>query len=251
MNRKILVGAGILALAAGAAICFWSGAFMDAGKADDESAGHGRRIEKASKQRDNAKRARPKRITETSPNAHGSASSAVPEVEVSDNDGTLSVEDQRTMDAIQEALDDEKFEAVSKLAVSAQSNPSAEVRQKAVEALQWFGEKALPELMPYLADADEDVHSAAMNAVEPALMQGEDDEEKAKHIETILMLKGVCGKDGLSMLSGQLKALSDSALAVATAVRTIESKANPSAVDEMKEVYKFHTDEDYTTPEGR
>ncbi len=251
MNRKILVGASILALAAGVAICFWGGAFTGAGKTGDESVGHGRMIEKTSKPKDSAKRARTKRITETSPNAQGSASSDMPESEASDNDNTLSAEDQKTMDSIQSALDDEKFEAVSKLAMSAQSNPSAEVRQKAVEALQWFGEKALPELMPYLADADEDVHSAAMNAVEQALMQVEDEGEKAKHIETMLMLKGVCGKDGLSMLSGQLKALSDSALAVATAVRIIESKANPSAVDEMKEVYRFHTDEDYTMSDGR
>lgn len=246
MNRKVLIVAGVLGIAAGAALLFGRGACTT----DEAAARQGRRTEKTSKSRDTAKHAQPKRIAEIRPNAQGSASFAASEAEASDNDGSLSAEDQRVVDAIQEALDDEKFEAVSKLAVSAQSSPSAEVRQKAVEALQWFGERALPELVPYLADADEGVHSAAMNAVEQAFMQMEDEKAKARHIESLLMLKGVCSEDGLAMLSGQMNALSDSALAVATAVRIIESKANPQAVDEMKEVYRFHTDEDYTTPEA-
>lgn len=250
MNRKILVVAGVLGIAAGAALWFGYGASTGLRQDGEAAGGHGRRTEKTSKPRDNARHAQPKRVTEARPNAQGSASSAASEAEASANDNTLSAEDEKTVDAIQEALDDEKFEAVSKLAVSAQSSPSAEVRQKAVEALQWFGERALPELVPYLADADEEVHSAAMNAVEQALMQIEDEKVKARHIESLLMLKGVCSKDGLAMLSGQMNALSDSALAVATAVRIIESKANPHAVDEMKEVYRFHTDEDYTTPEA-
>ena len=249
MNGKILIGAGVLALAAGAAICFWGG--TGAGDADGATARQGRRIEKTSKPRDRAKRTRPKRIAEISPNAQSSASSAASAAEAAGgNDSTLSAEDLKTMDAIQAALDDEKFDAVSRLAASAQSNPSAEVRQKAVEAIQWFGEKGLSDLVPYLADRDEEVRSAAMDAVEQEFMQVEDEKAKARHIESLLMLKGVCSKDGVAMLSGQLNAISDSAVAVATAVRIIESKANPYAVDEMKEVYKFHTDEDYTTPEA-
>ena len=250
MDRKILIGGGVLALAAGTALWLGRGAFTDADKSDDTTARQGSRIEKAEKQKVGAKRIRPKRITGTRPNAQGSVSSAAPEAAAGDNDNTLSAEDEKTVDAIQAALDDEKFDAVSRLAASVQSNPSVEVRLKAVEALQWFGEKALPELVPYLADGDEEVHSAAMDAVEQALMQVEDEKAKARHIESLLMLNGVCSKDGITMLSGQLNALSDSAVAVATAVRIIESKSNPHAVDEMKEVYKFHTDEDYTTPKA-
>ena len=250
MDRKILIGAGAVALAAGTALWLGYGAFTGADKTDDTTERQGSRIEKAERQKIGAKRTRPNRVTGTRPNAPGSVSSAAPEAEAGGNDSTLSAEDQKTKDAIQTALDDEKFDAVSRLAASAQSNPSAEVRQKAVEALQWFGEKGLPDLVPYLADRDEEVRSAAMDAVEQAFMQVEDEKAKARHIESLLMLKGVCSKDGMAMLSGQLNSLWDSVVAVATAVRIIESKANPYAVDEMKEVYKFHTDEDYTTPEA-
>lgn len=167
----------------------------------------------------------------------------------SETDDALSPKDRRVMDEIQSALDDEKFSDIKKLAAVSQSS-STEVRQKMVEALEWFGERALPEIVPFLADADEDVRSSAMNAVEQALLQIEDERAKARHIETLAMVKGACSEDGLAMMSGQLNGLSDSAVAVATAVRIIQSSPDPAAVEEMKEVYRFHTDEDYTTLEA-
>lgn len=169
---------------------------------------------------------------------------------LSETEEAISAKDQRVVDEIQSALDDESFDAVKRLAAMSQNSSTAEVRQKAVDALEWFGEQALPELVPFLADADEDVRSSAMNAVEQALMQIEDEGEKARHIESLAMVKGACNESGLAMLSGQLNSLSDSTIAVATAVRIITSNANPSAVNEMKEVYRFHTEENYTTPEA-
>ena len=168
----------------------------------------------------------------------------------SETEEAISRKDQRVVDEIQSALDDENFDAVKRLATMSQNSSTAEVRQKAVDALEWFGERALPELVPFLADADENVRSSAMNAVEQALMQIEDEGAKARHIESLAMVKGACSESGLKMLSGQLNGLSDSTIAVATAVRIIMSNANPSAVNEMKEVYRFHTEEDYTTPEA-
>ena len=169
-------------------------------------------------------------------------------VRAAEEDG-LSAADQRLLDDIQSALDDEKVDAVRRLAVAAQANPSAEVRQQAVEALGWFGEKALEDLTPFLADADDDVRSFAMMAVDQALTQMEDDRAKLRYIESLFQIRNVCDEDGLAMLAGQVKGVSDETAAVAAAVRVIETGKDARAVREMKEVYEFLTGDPYTAPE--
>jgi hypothetical protein len=248
MNRKILVVAGVLGIAAGAAIWFGRGAFTDAGAADDAAARRGRRAGDAA--RGSAKPARPARIAEARLTAQGSASSATSEAEASDNDSELSAEDERRIDEIQTALDEEKLTDVKSLAEKLIDHPSAAVRQKAVEALQWFGEKALDTLTPYLADADEDVRTSAMDAAEQSLLQIEDEKAKLDYIESLFQIRGACDEDGLTMLGGQLKGLSDGAAVAAAAVRVIEANRDPAAAKEMREVYEFVTGEPYTTPDA-
>ena len=249
MARKILIGGGVLALAAGLALWLGRGAFTDAGASDTAADRQGRQIGEAAS-RTSAKSARPARIAEARPTAQGSASSATSEAEASDNDSELSAEDERRIDEIQTALDEEKLSDVKILAEKLIDHPSAAVRQKAVEALQWFGAKALDTLTPYLADADEDVRTTAMDAVEQSLLQMEDEKAKLDYIESLFQVRGACDEDGLAMLGGQLKGLSDGAAVVAAAVRVIEANRDPAAAKEMREVYEFVTGEPYTTPDA-
>ena len=249
MARKILIGGGVLALAAGVALWLGRGAFTDAGASDTAADRQGRQIGEAAS-RTSAKSARPARIAEARPTAQGSASSATSEAEASDNDSELSAEDERRIDEIQTALDEEKLSDVKILAEKLIDHPSAAVRQKAVEALQWFGAKALDTLTPYLADADEDVRTTAMDAVEQSLLQMEDEKAKLDYIESLFQVRGACDEDGLAMLGGQLKGLSDGAAVVAAAVRVIEANRDPAAAKEMREVYEFVTGEPYTTPDA-
>ncbi len=246
MNRHILIGAGVLVLAAGTALWLGRGVSTDVGKADDAAARLGRRIGDASKE--GAKSARPARIAEARPTAQGSASSAASAAETADDE--LSAEDQKRLDAIQAALDDENLAEVKRLAERLVDHPVAEVRQRAIEALQWFGAKALDALTPFLADADEDARSAAMNAVEQSLAEMDSDKAKLDYIESLFQIRGACDADGLAMLAGQLKGLSDSVAVVDAAVRVIEANRNPDAVREMREVYEFVTGEPYTTPDA-
>ena len=249
MARKILIGGGVLALAAGVALWLGRGAFTDAGASDTAADRQGRQIGEAAS-RTSAKSARPARIAEARPTAQGSASSATAEAEASDNDSELSAEDERRINEIQTALDEEKLSDVKILAERLIDHPSAAVRQKAVEALQWFGAKALDTLTPYLADADEDVRTTAMDAVEQSLLQMEDEKAKLDYIESLFQVRGACDEDGLAMLGGQLKGLSDGAAGVAAAVRVIEANRDPAAAKEMREVYEFVTGEPYTTPDA-
>ena len=249
MARKILIGGGVLALAAGVALWLGRGAFTDAGASDTAADRQGRQIGEAAS-RTSAKLARPARIAEARPTAQGSTSSATSEAEASDNDSELSAEDERRINEIQTALDEEKLSDVKSLAEKLIDHPSAAVRQKAVEALQWFGAKALDTLTPYLADADEDVRTTAMDAVEQSLLQMEDEKAKLDYIESLFQVRGACDEDGLAMLGGQLKGLSDGAAVVAAAVRVIEANRDPAAAKEMREVYEFVTGEPYTTPDA-
>ena len=115
MARKILIGVGVLALAAGVALWLGRGAFTDAGASDAAADRQGRQIGEAAS-RTSAKPAPPARIAEARPTAQGSASSAASEEEASDNDSELSAEDERRIDEIQTALDEEKLSDVKILA---------------------------------------------------------------------------------------------------------------------------------------
>ena len=63
---------------------------------------------------------------------------------------------------IEKSLDDENLEAALACAKEALNCKNAEIRQAMVDTLGWFGEKALPELTPFLADPDDDVRESAM-----------------------------------------------------------------------------------------
>lgn len=249
MNGKILAVAGALALMAGAALWLGRGAPAGADAADEAAARRGRRAGDAA--RGGAKPARPARIAEARPaESRGPASPDAPEAEAGDAGGGLSAEDQKLADAIQAALDDEDLAEVRRLAERLADHPVAEVRRRAIEALQWFGAKALDTLTPFLADADEDVRTSAMAAVEQALEETESETAKLGYIESLFQVRGACDEDGLAMLGGQLKGLSDGAAVAAAAVRVIEANRDPAAAKEMREVYEFVTGEPYTTPDA-
>lgn len=178
------------------------------------------------------------------------AGKARPAVAAVEADVELSEADQKQLDVIQDALDEENFVEVRRLAEKLIDHPSPEVRQRAVEALQWFGAKALESLTPFLADSSEDVREEAMSAVEQALSEMESESAKIAYIESLFQIKGACDEDGLTMLSGELLGLDDSAAVVDAAVRVITANSNPAAVAEMRDVYEFVTDEPYTTPEA-
>ena len=122
----------------------------------------------------------------------------------SDEFAHLSGADRKLAEAIQAAQDAEDFNATLAAAQAAYKSANAELRQAAVEALGMLGDRALPELTPMMADPNEDVARAAMDAWELGLA----DVEKASDRVSIakLALLAISDKDALTMIGGQFSA---------------------------------------------
>lgn len=159
----------------------------------------------------------------------------------------LTPDERRKFDAIQSALDEEDYQAVVKAVEDALKEKNPQVRLKAVEALNWFGHRSVVELVKFLSDPDEEVSGAANDALVLA-MDGFDDSEaggKADVIRTVLSGETVLNDDSVTMLAGQLKGIPDEALAAETAAKIMVSGCSAKVAEEMKEAYRFITDEDY------
>ena len=124
----------------------------------------------------------------------GSGMHFLPDVE-------LTEKDRQTLVSMQEALDDDNFNKVMQFAKEAMKSSEPAVRSKAVEALSWFGQRALPELTALMADSDSDVAEEARSAAESAVMGIDDSSMK---FETALAytqaFKG--NEEGMAMFIG-------------------------------------------------
>lgn len=130
---------------------------------------------------------------------------------------------------LQDALDNEDFEATLVAAQTAYRSANPELRQRAVEALGWYGEKSLGVLAPMMADTDPDVARSAMDAWENALQ----DVEKPATRQSIaqLALQTLDDEQALTMIGAQfsaaaterIDALEDEAKAMALRVEAVQS----------------------------
>ncbi len=173
--------------------------------------------------------------------ARPAARAAAPEGEM-----PLSAEDQRLSDGIQSALDDENLGSVRQLAELAAKSGSAEVRRDAVDALAWFGEKALVELTMFMADPDGDVRDAACDAWRTAVSQIEDPE--ARGDIALMGMKAVRSRDHLEFMVMEINDLSNS-----RQIRILEDLIggeNQVAASVAREHYEFVTGEPYEGPEA-
>jgi hypothetical protein len=101
----------------------------------------------------------------------------------------MSESDQKLLEQIGEA---ESMKALSRLAQSARSSRSAEVRQAMIEALASHGEDAVNDLAEYIADTDNEVAGAAFNAWAEIL----GNMDRSERIRAISAAAGVLGSSG-------------------------------------------------------
>lgn len=155
-----------------------------------------------------------------------------------DGDNEFTPEEKALAERIERALDDENFELAVACAEEAQRCGVAEIRQSMVDTLGWFGEKALPELMPFLADADEDVRESAMSEWTAALSTIEDEESKIGVVELAM---GVLKEDdALEEISNEYIGV-DEKLAVESLARIIDGNGSKEGIEKAKEIYEFVT----------
>lgn len=145
-----------------------------------------------------APRQRPSRPADARPRPKP-AEAALPD----DREG-MSEADRRLSDAVQAALDAEDFARTRDAARKAGRSANAEVRLQTVEALGWFGQKALVDLVPFMGDPDKAVAKAAADAWEFGLMEVID--PGFKFTAAHEALKTVGDPDALSMIGAQFAA---------------------------------------------
>ena len=163
-----------------------------------------------------------------------------------DDDEELQPADKALAERIEKALEDEDFKAAAACAVEAQASGAVSVRKAMVDALGWFGDKAIPELTPFLADADQDVREDAMNEWSMAVSSVEDDAEKIGLVECAMQV--LSDEDALEDISGEYIGI-DEKLAVESLLRVIEG-GNANGVAKAKETYEFVTGEEFAGREA-
>lgn len=165
----------------------------------------------------------------------------------SDDDDKRTPTEKALAERIEKALDDEDFQLAVSCSEEAQSCAVAEIRQSMVETLGWFGEKALPELTPFLADDDEDVRESAKSEWTMALSSINDDGEKIRAVE--LALHVLRDEDALEEISGEYIGV-DEKLAVESLVRVISAGGSAEGVAKAKETYEFVTGDEWAGVEA-
>ena len=160
-----------------------------------------------------------------------------------DEDSKRTPEEKKLAADIEAALDEEDFELAKKCVQLALKCKDAEIRQSMVDTLAWFGEKAIPELTPFIADPDEDVAENAMNEWDSAVSSIEDDGEKIGMTE--LAMGVISSEDALESISGNYIGV-DEKLAVESLLRVIESGGSKAGIAKAKETYEFVTGDEFT-----
>lgn len=166
---------------------------------------------------------------------------------VATDDGEeLTEAEEKFVDTIRAALDEEDLELSIELAKQAVRSKKAEVRSEMVDALRFFGDKVLPELLTFADDPDEGVRMEAMSAYEQAIFDIEDDREKAQIVEISML--NLNDADALEEIAMELIGMDDR-LAVQTLVNVI---GGDSEIGRRiaKETYETVTGEEYTTFEA-
>ena len=134
-----------------------------------------------------------------------------------DFEKSLSGKDRAVYIPLRRALDGEDLENVVKYAALAADSPNEEIRQYAVEALSWFEEKAVVEMLPFLMDPSESVATDAKRRFTDILDGMEDEDEKLKIVSSVMkklktgdLLDEMANRIVLTQSSGKaVKTLSD------------------------------------------
>lgn len=243
--RIAVIGGGVAALLAvgvGLAVC--GGAAESTGKSGAGATTGAPRAASAQKRPAAARHAGGATKKLLAPGARTDAKApAKPVLEFDDDDDKRTPAEKALAERIEKALDEERLEDALACAKDALVCANTEIRQAMVETLGWFGEKALPELTPFLADADEDVRESAMNEWSMAVSNIEDDAEKIGVVE--LAMNVLSDEDALEDISGEYIGV-DEKLAVESLVRIIAADGSKTGVAKAKETYEFVTGDEFT-----
>ena len=228
-----------ISIAAVAVLCV---AFMFSGKEDGDSPKEVPQAARGETKRPEVTMSRMPRKPSRGNAATRPAKPSLSVAEDDDDDDEFTPEERALSKRIEAALDEEDLEKAVACAKEALNCPNAEVRQAMVDTLGWFGAKGLPELTPFLADADEDVRDSAMNEWSMALSDIDDEAEKLGVVEMALGV--LTNEDALENISSEYIG-ADEKLAVESLLRIIEGGGSAQGIEKAKETYEFVTGDEF------
>lgn len=156
-------------------------------------------------------------------------------------DETLPENEKPISRGLKDALAAEDFSAVTKFANQARTATSKEVRGQAVEALGWFGKRAIADLTPFMGDADPEVADDAQRAWEQALSEIDDDTVKLEYLNTVMSTMNE--REMLDAVAMNYHSVADEAAAVESLIGIIGQGGTAGEV--AKETYEFITGEEW------
>ena len=158
----------------------------------------------------------------------------------------------KVLASLQAALDAEDYEQIAHIFSMAQNAPKGSLgkttegmpvalRKKLIEAMGWFGAKALPELAAFLADPDQDVFQMATDQFEMALSDITlGDRQRA---EIVIMASMVLtDHDAMGRVLMEISSFRNSV--AAETIKAICENGTDTAKAQMPEVIEFVTGED-------
>lgn len=194
----------------------------------------------------------PRRIAGTRTNrpkrsaARTRAESGKPSLDLDDDElASFSPDERKVAERIQGALDDDDYRLLLPAIEAAAKSANAALREKAVEALSWFGKKALPELTLFMADPNDDIRSAACDAWIMALPEIDDDRLRG---ETVLSaMKVVRDRDELDRMVTEITDLPN--VQQLPILIQLIGGPNAAAAAAAREHYEFVTGDAYESVE--
>ena len=249
VDKKLIAISAALVTVAAVGLYFQLGSDGGAGKSGDEAALRSRMIREArmaGKKRAEARRAGRQddkvKVEREKPRVLELAD---------DEEAKLNDFSRKILQDLQAALDSEDFSRISKLVAKMLEIPpdpkfgkegvAALLRRKAVEALGWFGAKAMPELVGMLGDADPEIVQATFDQFSLALEDiSLSDYERADIV--VMASKVLKNTDDLEMLFMEVNNMRHSV--GAGALVEICQDGTPEAKSLMPDTIEFFTGED-------
>ena len=99
----------------------------------------------------------------------------------------MSLADRKLSEAVQTALDEEDLAGLRKQLAAVRASTNAAVRQAAVDALGWFGTKAMSDIVTFIEDPNEDVRDAARTCWDQAIIEIDEEPIQATIVEETLL----------------------------------------------------------------
>ena len=156
----------------------------------------------------------------------------------------MSPADRKLSEAVQAALDNEDLAGLRKQLAAVRASANAEVRQAAVDALGWFGTKAMSDIVTFIEDPSEDVRDAARTCWDQAITEIDEESVKTTIVEETLL--GTKDTDFAETLAFHYNSM-DEKRAIESILKVV-SGGTKTAAKAVRESYEFITGEEYTTP---